>query len=149
MKKLLTILMLSISLISYGQTKKNKTVEIGKFGTISADYRCEMTDKSNFTYVSLIFQNAKYTHITDSGIILFRDSTSIMDFSEALIQASSSIKNNSEWDIGRYVISTPTFINKVMVSIKKGGEYTYLSKKKSIELGETLKRYHKLGNIKK
>jgi len=134
MKKLLIALFLLISFSAFAQTKKTKILE-EKIGAINLSYSKNVDLDKNEThyFCSLIFQNAKYTSISDIKAISFVDKNELEAFTKDLNKIYEQILldekvdfsfKRTEYSLVLYDFSPNLYLN----SFKGVTGYTILGK---------------------
>lgn len=144
MRLLFTASLLILCMATTAQ-KKTITVVEDKIGgiTCSVQSTINLLSKDTTTSVVLTFQNAKYSSITDIGVILFMepDAYTIKDFIDDLKMAEKEMeeKQSIEWERDLYTLNIYDF-NKgklyVETSSKHVRKYTTINKKQVAKLIE-------------
>lgn len=143
MKKVLLGLLVLLSISASAQIKRDKFIDRYAGGNVKLTYlRSVDLDKGDTTYmVFFIFQNAKYTSITDTKIIGLYDKASIeqwmKDMRSAYKQMITGEKVSIDWTRDKYKLTLYDFSNNLYFAEAKGtGGYTMMSKKNVAELME-------------
>jgi hypothetical protein len=145
MKKVLLGLLLLGSISVNSQIKREKFIDKEAGGNVTLKYQRSVDlDKGDTTYmVYFIFQNAKYTSITDTKIIAFYEKSSIAqlmkDMKSAYKQMITGEKVSIDWNREKYKLNLYDFSNDLYLIEGKGtGGYTMMSKKDVADLMEAL-----------
>ena len=125
MKTFTAIALLFIGFIGNAQTKRENLLS-DKVGTINIKYiKSTDLDKNDIYYfVYLSFQNEKYTTITDTKSLGFKDKESLSEFVKDLNTAKTQMdlnqKVNLSWNRNNYNLKLYDFTNVLYITQSDG-----------------------------
>ena len=134
MKKVLLALLVLVSISGKAQIKREKFINTNVGGITFSYGRSIDLDKGDTTYmVFLLFQNAKYSSITDTKILSFYDAASIAmfikDLKSAYKQMSSGEKIDISWNRDTYKMNLYNFSNSLYLYGDRPEGYTNVTLK--------------------
>ena len=133
MKKTILIAALTFGMNISAQTTEKKALYKGSF-TITQ--KIENSDTT--TFFSYTYQNQKYQHISDLGIILTFEKASVKQLAELLMEFSQkepgiTISNHSK----DFTIDLYDFSKNIYLTDTKG-KYTAISKKQAVKMADEI-----------
>lgn len=134
MKKLLLLSMLFVASVSFGQLEVKKPTESTTLFSSVTKLRLVKFEKDTLVFYALYYQNAKYTHITDTKYLSFSDSLEVKQFLELAIK---SIDEKEEFETSKYSIKK--YMGKSVFVMNEDGSYFILNKKYAIKMQLALK----------
>lgn len=136
MKLIISVFLLIFFLSGFSQTKREKFIDVYAGGNVKLTYQATIDlDKKDTTWGAyLIFQNAKYTSITDTKVIALYDKETINQFLKDLISAFKQMnlgeKVSLSWARDKYILNLYDFSKDLYLQESKGtGGYIPMSKK--------------------
>jgi hypothetical protein len=143
MKKLLLGLLVLVSISVNAQTKRDKFIDRYAGGNVKLTYQRSIDlDKGDTLYmVFFIYQNAKYSTITDTKVIGLYNKEElaqfVKDMKTAYKQMITGEKVSIDWSRDKYKLSLYDFTNNLYLAEAKGtGGYSIMSKKNVAEMLE-------------
>lgn len=138
---ILTIISALIIILSNAQQIESNTISQADIYNIDCKYVSMITNDFIKTgYISLSFQNEKYSYINDKAAILITDTIILNDFISELKSAIEicNDKTTKHWIKKTYSILAQDFSKKVYLCEAGTLKYTSLNKKNAIQLVEWL-----------
>jgi len=133
MKNLILLAVIMFGMNVSAQTTERKALYKGSF-TITQ--KIENSDTS--TYFSYTYQNQKYQHISDLGIILTFDKASVKQFAEVLKEYSQKEdKIQLSYKLKDFSIELYDFSKNIYINDSKG-KYTSVSKKQASKMADEI-----------
>lgn len=133
MNKIITIAALIFGMNVSAQTTERKDLYKGSF-TITQKIQNDDTT----TYFSFTYQNQKYQHISDLGIILMFDKGNVKKFAEVLKEYSQKEdKIQLSYKLKDFSIELYDFSKNIYINDSKG-KYTSVSKKQASKIADEI-----------
>lgn len=144
MKKIfITALVLTVFVNSYGQEKR-VTISEDKVGPVNLEYIKSINiDKADTSYyVVLAFRNQEYSYITDTKVILLKDTAAlsqlVTDLNAASAQMETKEKVDVSWPRSRYQLQLYDF--NANLYLMNGKAYTRINQNQVNNLAASLKK---------
>lgn len=133
MKTIILIMLTALSFNVLTQTTEKKTLYKGSFSITQ-----KIQDSDTSTFFSFTYQNQKYQHISDLGIILTFDKASVKQLAELLMEFSQKDPGvQVSHKTKDYTIDLYDFSRNIYLTDTKG-KYTAISKKQAIKMADEI-----------
>jgi hypothetical protein len=147
MKKLILMFAMSLSFLSFSQTKERKTIVKG----VLLDFKIEQlisNQVDTVVYFYYGYQNLEYKTITDIGSIFFHKKEDLQQFVDALKELGNKEDGvNLDFSINKkYSLKLYDFSPKVIWLTDKEGKYTTIQKKQANKIATEIEQYINLLN---
>lgn len=133
MNKIITIATLIFGMNIYAQTTERKDLYKGSFDIVQ-----KVQNDDTTTYFVFTYQNQKYQHISDLGIILMFDKGNVKKFAEVLKEYSQKEdKIQLSYKLKDFSIELYDFSKNIYINDSKG-KYTSVSKKQASKMADEI-----------
>ncbi len=133
MNKIITIATLIFGMNIYAQTTERKDLYKGSFDIVQ-----KVQNDDTTTYFVFTYQNQKYQHISDLGIILMFDKGNVKKFAEVLKEYSQKEdKIQLSYKLKDFSIELYDFSKNIYINDSKG-KYTSVSKKQASKIADEI-----------
>jgi hypothetical protein len=138
-----TLLLTLVALISINVIAQIERVTLSEFKLLSSSQlQCKLTNVIDYDnndsskHVSLVFQNFKYQHISDNGVIILPNQEELNSFIKdlSILYSKLNTESNLEFNRENYTVAYYDFAKNKIYILDTDGKYMILNKEQYTKL---------------